>query len=152
MLPETPKRVIEKLLGWDRTIKVIGIYWDRFVDFMTVIWLGIFAVGFVAPTLIPSNTQLVLLAVFVGDLGVKFRRDPDPRTFLRRRWFDILMVIPYFRILRILKFVRVLRILKTLRIAKAGRFPGLKVLEGFRRKALRIARIRRAIAQRKLSE
>ncbi len=126
-----------------------GIWWDRFVDFVTVIWLGVFVVGFVAPALIPSNIQLVLLAVFVGDLVVKFRRDPDPRTFLRRRWFDILMVIPYFRILRILKFVRVLRLLKTLRIAKAGRFPGFKALEGFRRKALRIAR--RPIARRKTS-
>jgi len=118
---------------------MMGMWWDRFVDFMTVIWLGVFVVGFVAPPLIPSNVQLILLAVFVGDLGVKFRRDPDPRTFLRRRWIDILMVIPYFRIFRIIKFVRLLRILKTLRIAKAGRYPGLKALEQFRRKTKRIA-------------
>ena len=114
-----------------------GIWWDRFVDFVTVIWLGVFVVGFVAPALIPSNIQLVLLAVFVGDLVVKFRRDPDPRTFLRRRWFDILMVIPYFRIFRILKIVRVLRLLRILKLFRM--LQPLKTLEGCRRKITRIA-------------
>ena len=117
-----------------------GMWWDRFVDFATVIWLVIFVIGLTASTLIPANVQLVLLAVFVVDLGVKYRREPNLRTFLRRRWTDILMVIPYFRIFRILKFVRLLRILKTARIAKARRFPGLKMLEGFRRKSTRLVR------------
>ncbi len=114
------------------------MWWDRFVDFVTVIWLVVFVVGFVAPSLIPSNTQLILLVVFVADLGVKFRRDPEPRTFLRRRWFDILMVIPYFRIFRILKIVRLLRIFRILKLLRM--FKLLKTLEGCRRKITRIAR------------
>ena len=117
---------------------MMGMWWDRFVDFMTVIWLGVFVVGFVAPPLIPSNIQLILLAVFVGDLGVKFHRDPVPRTFLRRRWFDILMVIPYFRIFRILKLVRLLRILRILKLVRMLQL--LKTLEGCRRKITRVAR------------
>ncbi len=95
-------------------------------------------VGVVAP--IPAHTPWFLLAVFVTDLGVKFQREPIKRTFLRRRWFDILMVIPVFRILRILKFVRLLRLLKTMRIAKAGRFPGIRMLEALRRKGTRLVR------------
>ena len=76
----------------------------------------------------------------MADLGVKFYRDTDRRTFWRRRWTDILMVIPYFRIFRVLKFVRLLRFLKTMRIAKAGRFPGVKMLEALRRKVTRLVR------------
>ena len=120
-----------------------GMWWDRFVDFATIIWLAIFAIGFTASTLIPANVQLVLLGVFVVDLGVKYRREPNLRVFLTRRWTDILMVIPYFRIFRILKFVRLLRILKTFRLAKVRRFPGLKQLEAFRRKSTRIVRAAR---------
>ena len=121
-------------------VRMNTMLWDRFVDFVTVIWLVIFFIGFVAPTLVSSNVQLLLLTVFVVDLGVKYRRKPNLSTFLKRRWTDILMVIPYFRIFRIFKLVRLLRILKTLRIAKAGRFPGLKTLEVLRRKSIRIAK------------
>ena len=117
-----------------------GMWWDRFVDFATVIWLVIFVIGLTASTLIPAKVQLVLLAVFVVDLGVIYRREPNLRVFLRRRWTDILMVIPYFRVFRILKLVRLLRILKTFRIANVRRFPGLKQLEAFRRKSTRIVR------------
>jgi len=114
--------------------------WDRFIDFATVVWLVIFVAGFISPGLIHADVPLILLSTFAADLAVKFRRDSDRRTFLRRRWADILMVIPYLRIFRILKFVRLLRFLKTVRIAKAGRFPGVKMLEAFRRKSLRLAR------------
>lgn len=50
------------------------------------------------------------------------------------------MVIPYFRIFRLLRLVRFIRILRAARIARVGRFPGLKVLEAFRRKNTRIVR------------
>ena len=124
----------------------IGMWWDRFVDFATVIWLSIFVIGLIQPTLIPTNVQLVLLVIFVADLVVKYRREPNLRVFVTRRWTDILMVIPYFRIFRILKLVRLLRILKIARLAKTGRFPGLKALEGFRRKSTRIVQaIRREL-------
>ena len=117
-----------------------GMWWDRFVDGATIGWLVIFVIGLTASTLLHYNIQLILLGVFIVDLGVKYRREPNLRTFLRTRWTDILMVIPYFRIFRILKLVRLLRILKTARIAKTRRFPGLKMLEGFRRKSTRLVR------------
>ena len=122
------------------TIKPWGTRWDRFVDFVTLVWLVIFVIGLTASTLVPANLQLLPLGVYVVDLGVKYRREPNLRTFLRRRCTDILMVIPYFRIFRIFKLVRLLRILKTARIAKTGRFPGLKLLEELRRKSTRLVR------------
>ena len=117
-----------------------GNWWDRFVDFATVIWLVIFVTSLNEPALISANVSLALIGVFVADLGVKYRRAPNLRVFLRTRWTDILMVIPYFRIFRILKFVRLLRLVKAAKIGKAGRFPGLKQLEALRRKSTRIMR------------
>lgn len=112
--------------------------WDRFVDFVTVLWLALFFTGIAKPGLIPESIELGLLSVFVADLVVKYRRVPYFKTFVRRHWSDILMVIPYFRIFRILKLFRLIRILKVAKITKMRRFPGLKSLEAFRRKTLRI--------------
>lgn len=112
--------------------------WDRFIDGVTVIWLALFFTGIAKPDLIPANVEFGLLSVFVADLVVKYRREPNFKTFIRRRWTDILMVIPYFRIFRILRLFRLIRILKVARIAKVRRFPGLKSLEALRRKSMRI--------------
>ncbi len=114
--------------------------WDFFVDLATIVWVGLFFAGIASPGLVPSGVQLALLAIFVADLVVKSRRAPNLRTFLRRHWSDILMAIPYFRIFRVLRLLRVLRILRAARIARVGRFPGLKALESFRRKSMRVAR------------
>ncbi len=114
--------------------------WDRFVDLVTILWLGIFFANIVQPGLIPTTIELGLLGVFVVDLVVKARAEPNFTTFLRKRWTDILMVIPYFRIFRILRFTRLLRILRTTRIVRVGRFPGLKSLETLRKKVSRLVK------------
>ena len=114
--------------------------WDRFVDLVTVIWLGMFFTDIASPGLIPTSLQIGLLSVFVGDLVVKARAAPDLRTFLRTRWTDILMVIPYFRVFRILRLTRLLRLLRAPRLARVGRLPGLKTLEAFRRRIMRLVK------------
>jgi len=116
------------------------IKWDRFVDVVTILWLGIFFANIYQPGLIPITIELGILGVFVVDLVIKARAEPNLSTFLRNRWTDILMVIPYFRIFRILKFTRLLRVLRTARVVRVGRFPGFKSLEAFRRKVGRITK------------
>ena len=101
--------------------------WDYFVDLVTVVWLVLFILGFTNQTDIPDLAVNLLLTVFIADLVVKYRREPNLKTFLTKRWVDILLVIPWFRAFRFLKFVRFLRLL---RIAlQAARF---------RRRALRL--------------
>ena len=111
--------------------------WGRFIDAITILWLGIFFANIYKPGLIPGSIELGLLGFFVADLVVKARAEPNFPTFLRKRWTDILMVIPYFRVFRILRFTRLLRFLRMARVARVGRFPGLKSLEALRRKASR---------------
>ena len=101
--------------------------WDFFVDFVTIVWLTLFIMGLTNTTDIPDLAVNLMLVVFVADLVVKYRREPDLRTFLRRRWIDILLVIPWFRPFRILRFVRVLRLLRIVLQA-----------ERFRRKMMRL--------------
>ena len=117
---------------------IIGTVWDRFVDAVTILWLGMFFANIYQSDLIPTTIEFGLLGVFVVDLVVKARAEPNLSTFLRKRWTDILMVIPYFRIFRILRFTRLLRILRAARIVRVGRFPGVKSLETFRRNVGRV--------------
>ncbi len=103
--------------------------WDYFVDAVTVVWLILFVLGLTNTIEGTDLAVKLMLAVFVADLIVKYRREPDLRTFLRKRWKDILLTIPWFRAFRILRFVRLLRLLKI----------GLQA-EKFRRKLLRLLR------------
>jgi len=119
---------------------VVPITWDRFVDCVTVIWLGLFVLDIAKPNLIPTAVEFSLLSVFVGDLVIKYCEEPNLSSFIRKRWGDIFMAVPYFRIFRILRLIRLLRVLRAARIARAGRFPGLKTLETFRRKSTRMVR------------
>ena len=114
--------------------------WDRFVDVVTVVWLTIFFIGIAEPGLIPDSIELGLLSVFVLDLVVKYRRESNIKTFVRKRWIDILMVIPYVRIFRVFKLFRLIRVLKAGKVMKMRRFPGIKAMEAFRRKSLRLVK------------
>lgn len=92
-------------------------YWRVFVDAATVAWLVLFALSFLSDS--PLDTQaadrasLGLLAIFVADLGVIYYVSREkPLDFIRHHWFDILLVIPYFRIFRVLRALRLLRLLR----------------------------------------
>ena len=97
--------------------------WIRIVDAVTVVWLSAFITGwFSSSALVQSRCTLVtlwLLPVFVCDLIVLFRKEDDFKTFIRKRWFDVLLVIPYFRVFRIFRMARVLKVLKLLKLRKA---------------------------------
>ena len=98
--------------------------WTAFVNVATVVWLVLFGLSFApsdwsTPPWI-DTLALGLLSVFVTDLGVTYYRARlAPVAFMRRHWFDVLLVIPYFRIFRILRVGRGLRLLKLFRTQKA---------------------------------
>lgn len=98
--------------------------WDRFVDAVTVVWLGVFILGFVSVEYGDACDliNLLLLPVFIVDLFVIYRRVGDVKVLLRKHWLDILMVIPYLRVIRavrIIRVVRLARVAKTTRAVKA---------------------------------
>ncbi len=94
-----------------------------FVDFVTVVWLIVFVFGFVFSEYseVAGNINLFLLPVFVADLYVGYRRSGSFKYFVRRKWLDILMVIPYFRIFRILRVMRAIRAVRAARAVRASR-------------------------------
>ncbi len=97
--------------------------WILFVDVVTVVWLAAFVTEwFSSSTLAQSRCSLVtlwLLPVFVCDLIVLFRKEDDFKTFIKKRWFDVLLVIPYFRVFRIFRIVRMLKVLKILKLRRS---------------------------------
>jgi len=88
--------------------------WDRFVDLVTIVWLGVFVVGELLSEYGPvcDCINLALLPVFAADLMVRYRRVGNLRKFLRKHWLDILIVIPYFRFLRLIRLAKVVKATK----------------------------------------
>ena len=102
-----------------------ALMWDRFVDTVTLAWLGIF----VADLTVAQHDALAVvlisvLPVYVLDLGVRYRRSGTLGRFVREHWFSILMVIPYLRVLRLFRLLRLLRLLRVLRIGRLLRIVG----------------------------
>lgn len=100
-------------------------WWPPFVEVVTVVWIGLFAVDLaatvdalaVSPSLAGAVRGVLrwLLVVFLLDLLLLYRwSDEDPRAFVRSNWFLILTVVPWFRPLRLLRVGRSARVLRLL--------------------------------------
>lgn len=102
--------------------------WDRFVDVVAVVWLGLFLVlvagwfGIGSPGPTVEWALRALLVVFLADVLVLYRRvEGGPAAFVRSNWLDVLTVVPWFRPLRLARIGRGLRALKGLaRSRRAG--------------------------------
>jgi voltage-gated potassium channel len=96
--------------------------WAIFVDVVTINWLVVFAVGLFTSNEVTADQcefiTLLLLPVFVIDLFILLKRADNYQTFIKQHWFDILIVIPYFRVFRLLKFAKVLRALRLIKFAR----------------------------------
>ncbi len=126
--------------------------WASFVDLMSFLWLSVFSVGLFHndnnTSLLCNYINVALLPVFIVDLIFTYRRSESLQIFLKRRWPDVLMVIPYFRIFRVfrwLKFVRHLRfvnLLKSSKIPKSLKFikKTIKAVETAESKKMKILR------------
>ena len=99
--------------------------WIIFVDVVTVIWLIVFFVGLLKSdprvTRYCNIINLVILPVFLVDLFFIYRETSNLRVFLKTKWLDILLVIPYFRIFRLLRFARVIKFMKLIRFGRVAR-------------------------------
>ena len=59
----------------------------------------------------------VIWFVFAFDVFLKYRASENWKVFLKKHWFDIVLLVPFFRLFRVF---RLLRLLKTMKFAKAG--------------------------------
>lgn len=119
-------------------VKVNQQKWAKAVDVTTIVWLGLFFVGLMAfdtdllgledpiidfPTSFETPWGVIswiIWGVFAVDVFFKYRASENWRVFLRKHWFDIILLIPFFRILRLLRLLRLLKTLKLLRVGLAG--------------------------------
>lgn len=102
-------------------------YWNHFVDVISVIWVIAFIISLLASDmgLLIINSNLIflldtltlfLLPIFFFDLIIKFYLTGHSRTFFKKHWISILLVIPYFRVLKMLRFIRFIRIVQLSKI------------------------------------
>ncbi len=85
--------------------------------------LGVLAVVTVATLFSNSRWAIavnwIIYAIFLVDVLVRVARDPDPRSFPRRNWPDLIALIPFelfrpFRTIRLLRLVRLFRAFRLL--------------------------------------
>lgn len=70
---------------------------------------------------IPLDTfSWIIWGIFAIDVYLKYRASENWKYFLRHHWFDILLLIPFFRILRLLRLLRLVKTLKLLRVGLSG--------------------------------
>ncbi len=113
--------------------------WDRFIDGVTLLWLGVFLANLVTSLgAIAVVILLSLMVIYVADLVVQYRRVGRISLFLRKHWLTILMIIPYVRVLRLVRLVRAMRTLRVLRLMRIGRWPGIQKVGGATRKFARL--------------
>lgn len=104
-------------------------YWNRFVDVISIIWVIAFTISFLASDLgviiidinmvyLIDNFTFFILPVFVVDLMVKYYLLGHSRTFFRKHWISILLVIPYFRVFKMLSFIKFINITKLIQITQ----------------------------------
>ena len=98
--------------------------WSKFVDIVTITWLCIFVIGYFSMGKVANICNLLniaILSVFIVDLILIYRKSDNWYNFLTKNWFNILMVVPYFRVFRIFRMFKVLRLFKFMKIIKVGK-------------------------------
>jgi len=100
-------------------VKQMKLTWSGFVDVITIIWLVIFILIFfdleTPMNLLLEYTLLSFLLIFILDLFILYKRAENYKMFMKKHWFDILMVIPFFRILRIVRVFKLLKVTKSVK-------------------------------------
>ena len=109
--------------------------WIQSVNIVTIGWVVFFLVGLLAfdsdlfgfkdPLLQLPDTlayywdilSWIIWSVFAFDVFLKYRVSENWKIFLKKHWFDIVLLVPFFRLFRVF---RLLRLLKTMKFAKAG--------------------------------
>ena len=88
--------------------------WDLLNIVITVIWLIVFVLYLFGDDAKWIGFVLTLVTIFfVFDLIYIYKNRSSTKDFFKQNWFDIIMLIPFFRIFKIGKIVRVLKIAKT---------------------------------------
>ena len=88
--------------------------WDLLNIVITVIWLIVFVLYLFGDDAKWIDFVLTLVTIFfVFDLIYIYKNRNSTKDFFRQNWFDIIMLIPFFRIFKVGKIIRVLKISKT---------------------------------------
>ena len=94
---------------------------------LSLVFLGLVIADVAAPPAAAhrpwlDRASLAIWVVFVLEFAAKLAIAPDRRAFLRRSWFDVLvLVVPMLRVLRALRAFRALRAARALRLVSLFR-------------------------------
>lgn len=102
--------------------------WIKTINGVTIFWLILFTVGFLSfdtdllgldyPIIqFPSEWEVpweviswVVWGFFVVDVYFKYKNSKNWKVFIRKHWFDIILLIPFFRIFRLIRLLKLIKI------------------------------------------
>ena len=87
--------------------------WDLLNIVITVIWLIVFVLSFFVDAKWVDVVLIIVTIFFVFDLIYIYKNRNSTKDFFRQNWFDVIMLIPFFRIFKVGRIVRLLKISKT---------------------------------------
>jgi voltage-gated potassium channel len=62
------------------------------------------------------QVEMLILFIFVMDLGVLYGKSKDYKDFFKSNWFDIIATIPFGQIFRLAKLLRIVKLIKSFKI------------------------------------
>lgn len=98
--------------------------WSKAVDFVTVIWLLYFILDL--STSLIYNTystffSYFIYTFFITDFIIIFITHNSKKQFFKENWFDILMVLPFFRLFRFLKILKMKKLRNLWKLIKKSK-------------------------------
>lgn len=113
---------MRRFRDWSR--RTVGQLWFELPVFLLIL-VSVVLLG--EEALVPPGSeqhrqvvaaQLVITAIFVVELTIRYGASPQFRAFLRDCWLDILAILPGLQVFRIGAGFRVLRLLRLLRLVR----------------------------------
>jgi len=92
--------------------------WETGVDIATLAWLILLLISAFTDSAAITACLAVIAVFFVIELALAFRRRESFWQFLKSKWIDILLLIPFVRVLRVGRLARLAKLHKLIRIAR----------------------------------
>lgn len=97
---------------WEKIDKKLKYMSPLFI-FLLILYLYDSFIGSVVDSQTKSRLMIVILSYFIFELFVKYIISDDFGEFIKKYWFDIVLVIPFFKSLRLVgRLGKLLKILK----------------------------------------
>lgn len=94
--------------------------WDTVIFFTVILVLLLLVYEYLVDMFAYEDlffqAEMLILFIFVMDLGVLYGKSKDYKDFFKSNWLDIIATIPFGQLFRIAKLLRLVKLIKSFKI------------------------------------